>query len=821
MPETSDTKIPGTRPGASRLSLTVRGAAGEDRPVAELELDPMFRERYEIERELGRGGSGMVLLARDLSMDRQVAIKVLMRLDDEDRERFKAEAQLLARLSHANLVQVYDIGFLGYHPYMVIAYQEGGTLRERLAAGPLKADEAVRVALDVLAALETCHRTGVVHRDVKPENVLFGADGTARLADLGIARWFGARDHLTQTGALIGTPAYMSPEQIRGEEASTASDVHAVGLLLIEMLTGVRPFTELSLTALLDAKLNRSPDVRALVPGLPEPLAAAIAAAAAVKRADRPQTAAALTRRLERALAPATSGRTAAPPSGPRPRTVACALAAAVCVLIGFPIWRFYFACKEPYYPEPEIRTVVTVPVASDPPPPSAPPPAPAPRPRKDPHPPVATLPKNASKLFDLTRSYIEKLTRMTPDERQKLRISLERIADRRRKLTAADLKAMASTRTHAFKADEFYFRLEALRDHFNTDEVRQGLYHLERVWWMNSMRAAQRLDRAIEDVLAGRPLTVASVRAALSDPEVPALAPPPEGLTPRERAKRQFQEGEDLYQKARIGMASGDTSYLANLTRCARLMADAARGDYNKPRALFYLGSALLLRDRSPEDTEKACDILARSLQLDEDKWTRRHLGFAHALAGRLDKGIEHMEAALTLDEKWAETHFHLCGFYDKASGPKDQGRKVFEHAKAAIRERSEYKKRCQELLRFSVQANRVAKFVIDILDRTEHHPLSDAEIDAIAKQAEENLSLLGGVAVAVSDYGNAVFGSLAAAGTGALVAVAAVAAPLAYAAVGFWSMIAPAPVKAPTRTHTPSAPTATAPARPSAKGP
>ena len=282
-----------------RLTLTVRGAAGAPVPLEELELTPAFTARYRLERELGRGASGMVWQAFDGETQRPVAIKFLMRLGDADRARFLQEGRLLARLAHPNIVALYEVGELGDHPYLVTALLDGGTLRDRLAR-KISFEEAVQIARDVLAGLVVCHGAGVVHRDLKPENVLFDTQGAARLADLGIARHHGSAERHTMAGSLIGTPGYMAPEQVRGEEAGTATDVHAVGLMLHEMVTGRMPFPQDSLADLLEAKTRPVPDLRTLEPAVPDWLAAAIGAATALRIADRPQTAAMLLARLDR-----------------------------------------------------------------------------------------------------------------------------------------------------------------------------------------------------------------------------------------------------------------------------------------------------------------------------------------------------------------------------------------------------------------------------------------------------------------------------------------------------------------------------------------
>ncbi|MBI4860044.1 MAG: serine/threonine protein kinase [Candidatus Riflebacteria bacterium] len=233
--------------GASEISLLTRSDSGEPRLESRLVLSPEFRTAYRLERVLGQGAMGTVFLALHLSTGQIRAVKVLTRPDKTTLARFFAEGKVLAGVSHPNVLKVYDVGEIGGHPYLATEYLEGGTLRQRLAGGHrLDLAEIVRVMTDCLNGLEACHERGIVHRDFKPENILFAAGGEARLADLGIARIRDAAQHLTCTGSLVGTPRYMSPEQARGEVATAASDIYAVGVVLYELLTrwsGGRPAT--------------------------------------------------------------------------------------------------------------------------------------------------------------------------------------------------------------------------------------------------------------------------------------------------------------------------------------------------------------------------------------------------------------------------------------------------------------------------------------------------------------------------------------------------------------------------------------------------
>jgi serine/threonine-protein kinase len=199
--------------------------------------------RYRLEERLGRGGSATVWRARDLDLGRQVAVKVLDGSSAElgSLSRFRREGELLARLSHPNLVPVFGSGVDGDTPFLVMELVDGRTLRSLLDEGPLPEADGVRITADIAAGLGVAHAAGIVHRDVTPANIVLGHDGVPRLVDFGIAR---AADltALTQTATVLGTAAYLSPEQARGEAVTPASDVYALGCVLFELLTGHPPF---------------------------------------------------------------------------------------------------------------------------------------------------------------------------------------------------------------------------------------------------------------------------------------------------------------------------------------------------------------------------------------------------------------------------------------------------------------------------------------------------------------------------------------------------------------------------------------------------
>lgn len=203
--------------------------------------------RYEIVKELGRGGMATVYLARDPSVNRQVAIKVLppqFTHDPQFRARFDREAQVIASLEHTCIVPVYDFGQHGDMPYIVMRHLAGGDLADRLAKGPLTFKHTLLILQRLAAALDTAHKRGIIHRDLKPGNILFDADGLVYLSDFGIAKIAQESVSLSGTGMMIGTPEYMSPEQAMGQRAlDHRSDLYALGIIAYEMLTGRHPYT--------------------------------------------------------------------------------------------------------------------------------------------------------------------------------------------------------------------------------------------------------------------------------------------------------------------------------------------------------------------------------------------------------------------------------------------------------------------------------------------------------------------------------------------------------------------------------------------------
>ncbi|MGH2677743.1 MAG: Stk1 family PASTA domain-containing Ser/Thr kinase [Actinomycetota bacterium] len=258
----------------------------------------ILNERYEIESTLGEGGMARVYRGTDGVLGRPVAIKVLADRyanDDTFVTRFRREAQAAAALNHPNVVSVFDTGDDGQAHYIVMEYVPGHTLADVLKReGPLDPDRAARIAENVATALQAAHERGLVHRDVKPGNVMIDPQGRTKVMDFGIAR-AATDDTLTQTGAVLGTAAYLSPEQARGDPVDARSDIYSLGCVLYEMLTGRPPFTGDSPVAIAYAHVNDQPDPpSAHRPGIPPDLEAVTMKALAKDPADRYGSAGAL-----------------------------------------------------------------------------------------------------------------------------------------------------------------------------------------------------------------------------------------------------------------------------------------------------------------------------------------------------------------------------------------------------------------------------------------------------------------------------------------------------------------------------------------------
>src|SRR6059058_5818691 len=213
--------------------------------VSDTLINTLFDGRYRILRKLGTGGMANVYLAEDEVLGRRVAIKILDDRhagDDQFVERFRREAKNAASLSHPNIVSIYDRGEAEGSYYIAMEYLDGRTLKELLVRnGPPPIPIAIDYARQILQAIGFAHRNGIVHRDIKPHNVVVGRDGRLKVTDFGIAR--SGASQMTEVGSIIGTAQYLSPEQARGAETDSTSDIYSMGIVLYELLTGEVPFS--------------------------------------------------------------------------------------------------------------------------------------------------------------------------------------------------------------------------------------------------------------------------------------------------------------------------------------------------------------------------------------------------------------------------------------------------------------------------------------------------------------------------------------------------------------------------------------------------
>jgi len=269
--------------------------------------------RYRVLREVGRGAMGVVYLARDDKIGRNVAIKALdidRRLPEDEKEeirnRFEREARAAGMLSHQNIVTVYDVGEEEGVPYIAMEYLEGANLTETAHESPLSIPQAKSVASQVLSALAYAHSHDVVHRDIKPDNIFLLPDGRVKVADFGIAR-IASSSTMTQVGQVMGTPGYMSPEQVKGEVVGPLSDIFSTGVLFYELLTGTAPFSSTSATSIMYKIVHEEPRPPHLInPGVPPNLEAVITRATAKNPAARYESASEMKDDIESGATPAT-----------------------------------------------------------------------------------------------------------------------------------------------------------------------------------------------------------------------------------------------------------------------------------------------------------------------------------------------------------------------------------------------------------------------------------------------------------------------------------------------------------------------------------
>lgn len=258
-------------------------------------FDPLIGtviSRYQLVEPLGVGGMGVIYKAKDIRLHRLVALKFLIEPRNHEPEalqRFEREARAASALNHPNICTLYDIGEYEHRPYLIMELLEGQTLQKRIQGGPLTVNEILDCGIQIADALDSAHEKGIIHRDIKPANIFLTTRGQAKILDFGVAKLRNGEDHnLTNSGYIVGTVAYMSPEQALGEELDARSDLFSLGAVLYEMSVGQPAFSGNALAVIFDALLHRDPDpISDLAPHLPPKLAEVIFRALEKRRERR------------------------------------------------------------------------------------------------------------------------------------------------------------------------------------------------------------------------------------------------------------------------------------------------------------------------------------------------------------------------------------------------------------------------------------------------------------------------------------------------------------------------------------------------------
>jgi serine/threonine-protein kinase len=258
---------------------------------------------YEVKAELGRGGMATVYRAYDPRFEREVAVKVLpselLHADPQFRLRFEREAKIIAQLEHSAIVPVYDVGEADGQPYFVMRYMNGGSLSDRIKAGVMSVEEAARILGIIAPGLDEAHSKGIVHRDIKPSNILFDKREIPYISDFGIAKLSQAQAGNVTGSAIIGTPAYMAPEQAQGDEIDGRADIYALGIILYEMVTGRQPYeADTPMAVAIKHITDPVPHILDANPKLPEGMETIIQTAMAKDKNDRYSTAVEMTNAL-------------------------------------------------------------------------------------------------------------------------------------------------------------------------------------------------------------------------------------------------------------------------------------------------------------------------------------------------------------------------------------------------------------------------------------------------------------------------------------------------------------------------------------------